>query len=183
MRIRRSRISFRLWLWAKINHYAVGEAHGIKQKNSTLYLMCTMLTDTMSRKKRYNQIKTDRRVQREINTFPKLNDLLNSPFYKKEKKKYVPDKITGDRRFWTPDRSNDAYNTDGTKATYKQNFKSFSKNSSWYGSRQSFANPTKSVVCIRRKRRRECLFANNRIGKGSKVSSIRKRNWTSDIKC
>lgn len=45
-----------------------------------------------------------------------------------------------------------------------------------------FAIPDKVVRCVKRKRRKEVMFALNLTGKGSKVSR-RKRDEYSDIKC
>lgn len=46
-----------------------------------------------------------------------------------------------------------------------------------------FANPQRVNVCRRRKKRREVLFKKGRIGKGKKVSPIRRRNRYSNVRC
>ena len=46
----------------------------------------------------------------------------------------------------------------------------------------SFAVPEKVVVCVRRKRRREVLFAMRRTGKGSRKLH-RRRDHYSDVRC
>ena len=45
----------------------------------------------------------------------------------------------------------------------------------------AFSQPKQVAVCIRRKARREVLFAKNRTGKGAR--SRRTRNQWSDVKC
>lgn len=45
----------------------------------------------------------------------------------------------------------------------------------------AFSQPAKVSVCIRRKARREVLFAKNRTGKGAR--SRRTRSYWSDVKC
>lgn len=44
-----------------------------------------------------------------------------------------------------------------------------------------FAVPRKVVICVRRKERREVLFANRKTGRGARAP--RSRNWFSDISC
>lgn len=45
-----------------------------------------------------------------------------------------------------------------------------------------FSTPSKVAVCVRRKDRREVLFAKKRTGKGSR-SFRRRRNYQSDVRC
>lgn len=48
-------------------------------------------------------------------------------------------------------------------------------------SRIGFANPWQVVICVRRKRRKEVMFATGRAGKGGQKSP--KRNWYSEVRC
>lgn len=49
--------------------------------------------------------------------------------------------------------------------------------------RIAFKDPRKTVVCQKRKERREALFRANKVGKGKKVSKKRIRTEDSDIIC
>ena len=97
--------------------------------------------------------------------------LLDSPFI-------IPD----DKRFFKP--TIDPLTTDLTPERYVE--KKPTKQPGKKKPRRiwlSFAVPRKSPVCIRRKARREHLFRTRKIGRGKKVSSIRRRNYNSDISC
>jgi len=52
----------------------------------------------------------------------------------------------------------------------------------WHGRSNAFAVPKQVAPCIRRKQRREVMFAYKRTGKGSRAFH-RKRNQWSNIKC
>lgn len=47
----------------------------------------------------------------------------------------------------------------------------------------AFKAPRGVMVCVRRRSRREVLFARGSVGRGSRVSSRRRRNENSDIRC
>lgn len=47
----------------------------------------------------------------------------------------------------------------------------------------SFADPTNTITCVRRHRRREVLFANQRAGFGKSIYTRPRRNWSSSISC
>lgn len=47
----------------------------------------------------------------------------------------------------------------------------------------SFAAPTNTIICVRRHRRREALFANQRVGSGKSIYTRPRRNATSSISC
>lgn len=46
----------------------------------------------------------------------------------------------------------------------------------------TFAVPSETIVCLRRKRRKEVIFAKNKAGKGSRKPN-RTRSWLSKISC
>lgn len=46
-----------------------------------------------------------------------------------------------------------------------------------------FAVPSRTIICIRRARRREALFANRQVGVKGGRRRLRKRNQWSDIRC
>ena len=60
--------------------------------------------------------------------------------------------------------------------------KAVSRNTRDGVSKFAFAVPRKVVVCVRRKQRREVLFAMRRTGKGAK-RRIRRRNHWSEVSC
>ena len=47
----------------------------------------------------------------------------------------------------------------------------------------SFTDPKRTITCIRRRRRREALFSRRKVGKGIRVSKIRRTTPESQIKC
>lgn len=49
--------------------------------------------------------------------------------------------------------------------------------------RIAFKSPKRVTVCVRRKRRRESLFALGHAGKGKKILGLRKWSEFSDVKC
>lgn len=48
---------------------------------------------------------------------------------------------------------------------------------------ERFIDPRKMIICAGRKLRREVLFANNRVGKGRRVSDRRKYTEESKVRC
>lgn len=56
------------------------------------------------------------------------------------------------------------------------------KDKKWRPETFQFAVPKRVAICIRRKQRREVLFALKRSGKGSKARR-RRRNYYSDVSC
>lgn len=51
----------------------------------------------------------------------------------------------------------------------------------YMSSKVQFRNPDKTIVCVRRKSRREVLFAKRKAGGGSRRRP--RRNWLSDVSC
>lgn len=45
-----------------------------------------------------------------------------------------------------------------------------------------FADPRKTLVCVRRKERREVIFAKNKMKRGA-AARRRRRNWFSEVSC
>lgn len=134
-------------------------------------------------KKSKNKRKKKRisRVQREYRLYrPKIRRkriLLDS--------KYV---IQDDKRFFRP--TPDPLTVDLTPETYVERHGQIQPSEPKTPTRKAtrrpwlaFARPEKSPVCQRRKARREHLFRAGKIGRGRKVSSIRRRNYNSDISC
>lgn len=98
-----------------------------------------------------------------------------------------------DNRFWTPEipspgavprsaarlkaPSNGAVSVSGPSRTAVGNRRTRSVPSTI-----AFAKPTGVAVCVRRKTRREVLFAKNRTGKGARAFRRRRNHW-SDVRC
>lgn len=100
------------------------------------------------------------------------------PFLRKERRYKLNEAI--DRRHWIPDDTI-------TKTVYgtavELDEEPARKRADDRYSKISFVNPRAVVVCERRKRRRETLFAFKRIGKGKGVSRRRRRTIDSDVRC
>lgn len=124
-------------------------------------------------KRRRNEIKE--RIQREISMFPEPKRLLY-PF-----SVFKTNQPLEDKRRFRFDKDPTPFTLDNRRARYlrKQN----SKLPERYDWRIRFANPKKTLVCIRRKARREALFSLHRIGKGKSVKKIRKFTEESKISC
>lgn len=144
--------------------------------------MRTMLSDTEGMKK---SRKKDRpkQFQRDYNRITK-NDYLLKELTKRSK--YYNDYTeVMDRRRNLPGKASISRRIDGTNATLtttlpdqrSPGFKDYTL------AKVSFQDPRRVVVCRRRKNRREILFKMGKVGKGKKVSRIRRRNIDSDIKC
>lgn len=100
-------------------------------------------------------------------------------------RKYAKYNALSDNRFYNPLGKRISRLTDGTKATLtttlpKQRSSILRDPTK---AKISFADPKRTIVCQRRKNRRETLFRRGKVGKGKKVSRIRRRNINSDIKC
>lgn len=74
---------------------------------------------------------------------------------------------------------------DGTTARIidSRRTKKQTKNRSNQYSKVAFVDPTTVVICKRRTKRRQTLFKKRKIGKGRKVSKIRKRTEWSKVRC
>lgn len=127
-----------------------------------------------------------RRRQRDNRSITNSRRMLSSRFILKDidhEKDYRRDSIMSDRRSWVPalhtvrDRT-----VDGRLVSYTLT-KPKKKRVDSINDRISFADPRRTLVCIRRKRRRRSLFASGGIGSGKRVTRFRRRNENSDIKC
>lgn len=86
----------------------------------------------------------------------------------------VLDQVQDTRRY-SPDRVASAFTVFGTPAPHR---KVVGKNFARIG----FDTPATAIVCVRRKKRREVLFAKRRRGKGSGARRRRMTEW-SKFKC
>lgn len=72
--------------------------------------------------------------------------------------------------------------TSGNIVTYQVKKPKYKSKTS-INDRVAFKSPRRTVVCIRRRARREVLFSKRKIGKGVKVSKLRRYTPDSKIKC
>lgn len=119
-----------------------------------------------------------RRVQREASRFSRFSDLLDRY---ETKRLYDPDPLQ-DRRLFHPERDWSIYDLEGKPATYKLSHPQ--RPARFYDpttARIGFSHPLRIKECLKRKMRREVLFAKRKTGKGS--GSPRRLTLLSSIKC
>lgn len=91
-------------------------------------------------------------------------------------------KLGDDRRFWSPFGLSH-HLIDGRPIP---RYVPVSDRRSWSlsgGRFWAFGDPKRTIVCERRKRRREALFALGKVGSGRRVSPLRRLNEDSEIIC
>lgn len=99
-------------------------------------------------------------------------------------KRRVKDKLPIDRRFWRPDLMTGYYLLSGVLARNVATDRTKKgRRTDLMRSRLAFEFPFKTVVCVRRKIRREVLFATRGAGRGRRVKPLRR--WVEDsfIRC
>lgn len=120
--------------------------------------------------------RSKKRSQRKSDHFTKSKRLL--------RRNYKFDTGIDDRRVFRPNIDKEPLTFDGRRVTYTlQTNKPPTVRRDPTLSKIQFANPKKTFVCKRRRERRITLFAINKVGKGKKVSRIRRRTPDSNIKC
>lgn len=132
---------------------------------------------------RYHRI--DRTKQRESRRFTKSSDLLlRDMIYPEIISGYLSD--IEDLRRYRPERQRlDRLEVSGKPAVVSYNNTTTQQQiyTRSIEARPFFKHPDKVIVCKKRRRRREVLFARRSIGKGAKVSKIRKYTEDSDVRC
>lgn len=121
--------------------------------------------------------KTKKRKQRDVNTPITYREML---FTEQKLIRHDLTKIEDNRLSGARDRL-PAQTVFGTKARIKPDNRRIRRKT--FNPHMRFEDPTRVVRCQRRKERRETLFKKQKIGKGRKVSKIRKRNKYSDVRC
>jgi len=121
--------------------------------------------------------KTKKRRQRDVNSISKRRTLLPGRFrYKRNTRNLVVD----DKRYFRPLMGDIALKDDGTSSRIIVSPKQKKRQTK---SKLEFASPRRTVVCHRRKRRREQLFKMKIIGRGKGGPKIRRRDRDSDVGC
>lgn len=128
----------------------------------------------MARKKR----KQSKRRDRDVSIISR-RDRLISPLFKRKKEKVI---LTSDKRRFHPNVYKSSVLIDGSEADIGI------RSSDEVINRQTraplaFFNPEKVEVCVRRKRRRETLFAKKKVGRGKRVQDRRRWREESRVKC
>lgn len=166
-----------------------------------MYLMCTMLTGPLNKvrylkmrkkykKKRAYKIRrseaTPFKPQRELKTFANsyVDELLRRSVVTKPRQTKIRLTEIEDRRK-TKTVHLDARTVSGRRA--KISIKRYKKNK-WLPGRQTkariaFEDPKKTIICIRRRKRRQALFSLGKVGKGKKIRTRKRYNEFSEIKC
>lgn len=136
------------------------------------------------RRNRRNENKRIKRYANRMSTFNQLfYDSLIRSYRETLKRRPVPDFIN-DLRTYRPMMDRGFYKMeDGRIAKYALSKNIHNITSMPRGIRLAFRSARRVSVCIRRKARREVLFAQKRVGKGKKVSSERKWTERSNIIC
>lgn len=134
-------------------------------------------------KKKYN--KYHKEWQRVPNEFTKIRDLLPLTILRDDERKIRKRSVLSDiedNRRYRPFLFSGPMLSDGRRAEISYNDK---VQQGYNRDRLTpmFTEPEKTIVCIRRKERREALFRKNKIGKGKKVTPFRKFNENSKIIC
>lgn len=123
---------------------------------------------------RYPEIKP-RKVQRDSSHISNiLSDVLNEI----QKKGRLDD----NRRF-RPPISPLSLKSDGRPVSYRSDFNRTSLNAWNHNRKQEFLDSVRVEECISRRRRRRELFKRGKVGKGKRVSSVRRMTERSKIKC
>lgn len=123
--------------------------------------------------------KSKNRRHRDNNYISERNSLMSPLFFRNNIKN-----VRADKRFFRPDFLTGAILVDGRPAEFQ--LAERSKKGKLLPHKATvleFVNEKRTLVCIRRKKRREELFRRNKIGKGKRVSKIRLFNEDSYIKC
>lgn len=135
-----------------------------------------------SRKRKKNEI-TPR--QRDISIISQrkelLSGLLRDDLKRDVSRETKRRRIYDDRRYYKPELHYEYRKLDGTVAYVVT--QSIPERKAIFKARLKFADPRRTIVCLRRKRRRELLFSLGKAGKGKRVSDIRKYRDESNIKC
>ncbi len=117
-----------------------------------------------------------------------ITNLREEMLYKPLKRRKIPlpvasTKLITDRRRFNPLNAGPLL-TDGRQVEYRlTNTKKKPYKEAGLTARQSFDNPLKVEVCIRRKKRRLVLFRASKIGNGKKIRKKHRWNEYSSIKC
>lgn len=152
--------------------------------------MCTIPIDTikftgdfisvMKKRKKYKK----KRTQRDVLTITRRK--LLRPVKKRTHYDFYSKEIPHDSRRFKPFQYNQPLTLSGTPAKTFSPFvrekKRISNRHTDYN-RSSFYDPRRVSICVRRTQRREYLFKTGKIGKGKRVSSIRRFNDNSRIRC
>lgn len=134
-----------------------------------------------NRRARTKKSKLTSRVQREASVFSRYSDLLDRYINPQLTFTYGPDPLQ-DRRTFHFKRDADVFDIYGKPATYK--LSDPKRPARFYDpttARVSFSYPQRIKECLRRKVRREVLFAVKKTGKGS--GSPKRLTPLSLIKC
>lgn len=111
-----------------------------------------------------------RRTQREYHPYRSRRSLLSPPNKEQDLRRFRPEI--------------DSYKKlDGRPVEYEVHRGPTDRSKYYPDYRIAFTDHKKVVVCARRKRRREHLFKEGKIGKGKKVSKIRRMRDDSKIVC
>lgn len=87
-----------------------------------------------------------------------------------------------DGRLWHPSRARPNLTVFSSRARLAPSMRTSEKRPAFFSPVISFARPQTVITCVRRKQRREILFARKRTGAGSKAR-FRHRNIWSSISC
>jgi len=132
--------------------------------------------------------KTRKKAQRVTNDNTKssrlLRRIIKPSLIKKRRKRYATDRLYDDGRAFKFEIVPQAYTTSGNRVSYRlsepEQQRAFTDKTRF---RIGFADPRRVTVCIRRKRRRKALFVKNKVGRGKRVSPVRRMSEFSKIKC